>query len=141
MPRQRPRVPENRDDATGGRTIVKIASEGFEMHDLRPAMREGSDRGRIAALAAKLFAAAIDHAPHAHAFEYSEQTVLDATASARRYAVAQARALLAEVDANVAAKVDDTACQHVWHADRTGPDAQWELSCVRCGATKAYEGP
>lgn len=57
-----------------------------------------SDRGRIAALAAKLFAAVIDHAPHAHAFEYSEEAVLDATASARKYAVAQARALLAEVD-------------------------------------------
>jgi hypothetical protein len=57
-----------------------------------------SDRGRIAALAAKLFAAVIDHAPRAHAFAYSEEAVLDATASARKYAVAQARALLAEVD-------------------------------------------
>jgi len=53
---------------------------------------------RVAALAAVIFSAALDHAPHAHAFEYSEQTVLDATASARQYAVAQARALLAEVD-------------------------------------------
>lgn len=54
---------------------------------------------RVARIAAVIFSAAVDHAPHAHAFEYSEETVLDATASARRYAVAQARALLAEVDA------------------------------------------
>ncbi len=73
----------------------------MELHDLRPAMREGSERGRIAALAARLFASAIDHAPHAHAFEYSEEAVLQATASARRYAVAQARALLHEVDAQL----------------------------------------
>lgn len=64
-----------------------------------------SDRGRIAALAAKLFAAAIEHAPHAHAFEYSEDAVLQATASARKYAVAQARALLAEVDHQPTARI------------------------------------
>ncbi len=67
----------------------------------RPFQSEG-ERGRIAALAARLFAASIDHAPHAHAFEYSEEAVLQATASARRYAVAQARALLQEVDAQLA---------------------------------------
>lgn len=65
-----------------------------------PFQSEG-ERGRIAALAARLFASAIDHAPHAHAFQYSEEAVLQATASARRYAVAQARALLHEVDAQL----------------------------------------
>lgn len=67
-----------------------------------PSAEERAERGRIAALAARLFAAAIDHAPHAHAFEYSEEAVLSATASARRYAVTQARALLLEVDAQLA---------------------------------------
>lgn len=66
----------------------------------RPFLSE-AERGRVAALAARLFAASIDHAPHAHAFEYSEEAVLQATASARKYAVAQARALLQEVDAQL----------------------------------------
>ncbi len=66
-----------------------------------PSAEDRAERGHIAALAAHIFAAAIDHAPHAHAFEYSEEAVLQATASARKYAVAQARALLQEVDAQL----------------------------------------
>jgi len=89
-----------------------------------------SDRGRIAALAAKLFAAVIDHAPHAHAFEYSEEAVLDATASARKYAVAQARALLAEVDAQ--------RCTHQWTTDRVGPTQEWQRRCSLCSAAEKY---
>lgn len=68
---------------------------------LQRAEKAREDGQRVAALAAQLFAASIDHAPHAHAFEYSEDAVLQATASARKYAVAQARALLQEVDAQL----------------------------------------
>lgn len=70
---------------------------------MRPGTRIVSDaeRGQVAALAAAIFARAIDHAPHAHAYAYDEAMVMDATASVRAYAVAQARALLAEVDAQV----------------------------------------
>lgn len=62
------------------------------------------EAARIAPIAGEIFARAIDHAPHVHAFnyiDYSEEVVLEATAAARRYAVAQARALLDEVDAQV----------------------------------------
>ncbi len=85
--------PQNPDGTNGA------ARYGFPSRPVRPS--DPSERGRVAALAARLFAAVIDHAPHAHAFEYSEETVLAATASARRYAVAQARALLQEVDAQL----------------------------------------
>lgn len=97
-----------------------------------------AELSHVALIASEIFASAIDHAPLAHAFSYNGETVLEATASARQYAVAQARALLDEVDAQLSEGAK--RCTHTWAADRSVvPPGDWYMRCSNCGATKSLD--